>query len=158
MVLEEAMTTQSSPQEIMPGLAFCLHPDGYIHEYIVSLMSPAVVEVWAAKVQADTEAMPRDATLFNIFDLAQINKVTLPSYLRETMQKMAKELSDKGISHASYQAIILPRNFMTHFVRIFLNSMPNMNQANMHVFFSREAGYQWLQGKLEQYLNTHQAK
>lgn len=143
------MVEQTTPEEIIPGLAVCRH--GNIYEYTITQMSPAVADAWAAKIKADVEALPSDARLFTIYDISALKNIMIPSYLRETMQKMAHEINEQGIAHQSYQAMILPRNFMTHFVRMLLNSVPNMSQTVMHVFFTRDEGFQWIQSKVKQH-------
>jgi hypothetical protein len=147
------MNTQTVEQ-IVPGLTLQQHANGQIFEYTLTHLSPPIVDAWVARIAAEAELQPKNAPRFTIQDISQSKTIMVPPYVREKVKVMLNGLVAKGIQFTSYTAIILPRNFMTHFVRLLMNSIGVSSTNTQRIFFNRSDGLAWLEEKLKEYQST----
>ena len=142
-------------ERLAAGVTLRFHPDN-IAEYTLTDFSLLTVDAWVARIKTEALSKPDGHVNFSMQDISRCKVVSLSAYTREKIKEMAVDLQKTHPNSRGYTAVILPRNFISHFVRFFMNTLPGTNRSVLLVFLNREDGLRWLQQMHEQYLNDLQ--
>jgi hypothetical protein len=141
------MTTTVDTKQLAPGLL--LREQGEIRELIASDLSRETIDAWVGYIRNLAETSPDGSVFYWIQDISPCKVITIPTYMRDEMRVLSEDLVKKVPKTIGHNALILPRSFISHMARLFVNSLPSRNKGVRRVFFTREEAVTWLEHMME---------
>ena len=134
------MGTDTNPVEVVPGLTVDRVRDGKINCVTVTSSTRQVIDAFVEFVKEMQQHRSADEISYFLFDFAESPTGFYTPYGRARME----ELLHWRTELVAYSAILLPKNFIVHIARAYLETI-YQERLTHRLFSQREEGLAWLQ-------------
>jgi hypothetical protein len=134
------MRTDANPVQVVPGLTIDRAHDGKIICVTVANSTRQVIDAFVEFVKEMQQHRSADEISYFLFDFTESPAGFHTPYGRARMDELLQWRTEL----VAYSAILLPKNFIVHIARAYLESI-YQDRLTHRLFSQREEGLAWLQ-------------
>ncbi|MBX3081044.1 MAG: hypothetical protein KF716_05375 [Anaerolineae bacterium] len=134
------MGTDANPVEVIPGLTIDRARDGKITCVTVSNSTRQVIDAFVEFIKEMQQHRSADEISYFLFDFSDSPAGFHTPYGRARMEELLQWRTEL----VAYTAILLPKNFIVHIARAYLESI-HQERLTHRLFSQREEGLAWLE-------------